>query len=258
MERSIIAILFFTFLTVAIQAQDTNKTFKNQLDVDIGYQKIYLKDDNFSPLNQNGGGLIYSISYNRGLNNRFGVSIQYSSGNLDSGPLNRFNTSYINANLRVEYLAGLSLENRSFDFYFGGTYNTRVLFLDWYDLDAFSFTTTHGISLKGLLIKEIGKKHFAQSALTIPVLQFLSRPPYNGIDEFIIENQDNPAIILFNSNLESMNKYLGLEWLLSYTYQFSSRLDLRVEYTLYFQKVDQLNHFKSLSNAISTGITINF
>lgn len=258
MTKSTISFLFFTLLSNVLPAQDNGKSFKNHLDVGIGYQKIYLEDENFSPLNQNGGGLLYALSYRRCAKNSYGASVQYSSGSLFSGPSKRFNTSFINANLSLEYLAGLSKADKPFNSYLGVAYNTRVLYLDWYDLDAFSYTATHGFSLKGMVTVKAGEKHFIQSSLAIPMLQFLGRPPYNGIDEFIIENQDNPANIIFHGNLVSINKYAALEWLFSYSYQLSGRIGINVEYSLYAQKVREPNQVRSLSNTVSTGVRFKF
>ena len=256
--KSIISFLFFTFLSQILPAQDNGKSFKKHLNVDIGFHKIYLEDENFSPLNQNGGGLLYAISYRRCSKNSYGISIRYGSGILGSGPSDRFNTSYINANLSLDYLVRLSDGAKPFNSYLGVAYNTQVLFFDWYDLEAFSYTATHGFSLKGMATIKIKEQHFIQSSLDIPMLQFLGRPPYNGIDEFIIENQDNPANIIFHGNLASINKYVALEWLLSYSYQLSGRIDFHVNYSLYAQKVNEPNHLRSLSNAVSTGVRFKF
>lgn len=241
-------------LPKVIHAQ-VSEGYKSSIAFNLGYQKNYLQDNLFSPLNQNGGGLALGLGYERRTQHIFGVCISFSSGDLKSGENDHFTSSYINANLGLEYLMNIAHQSESTKFYLGGVYNTRVLFYDWSDLDAFSFTSAHGISLKGMAIKKINDKNSLRTSLALPVLQFLGRPPYNGIDEFIIDNQDEPAKIIFSGNLTSLNKYSGIEWKLGYTHHLSPRLNWDIHNTLLFQKVKEINDSKSLSNTISTGLT---
>lgn len=253
-------LLFFTlsFFLKIVQAQKLENMSKNQIEIGFGYQTNYLKDVNFSPLNQAGGGFATVLEYKRISKNIFGVTFQFSPGNIHSGPSNEFTTSYINANLELEYLFKLTQEDGAYQFFLGPAYNTRVLYLDWYDLDAFSYAATHGIGIKGLISKNIKEKHLVQATLGTPVFQVLARPPYNGIDEFIIENQDNPAIIIFSGTPSSLNKFFALEFCVNYKYKLTQQLDWQINYILFTQKVKEANLLKSLSNTISTGITINF
>lgn len=254
----ILSFLFLLFFLEVVQGQNLEKISKNQIEIDIGYQSNYLKDINFSPLNQSGGGLATAVKYQRITKNIFGVKIQFSPGNIKSGSNNEFTTSFIHANFELEYLFKLSPEDKAFHFFLGPVYNTRVFYLDWYDLDAFSFVATHGIGIKGLVSRKIKEKHLIKATLSIPVFQFLARPPYNGIDEFIIENQDSPARIIFNGTPSSFNRYIALEFCVDYKYKLTKQIDWFINYTLYSQKVTEPNLFKSFSNTIKTGIAINF
>lgn len=245
------------FLNIA-QGQNLEKMSKNQIEVGFGYQKNYLKDNIYSPLNQVGGGFATLLKYKRISKNIFGVNIQFSPGSLNSGPSNRFTTSYINANLELEYLFNLTQEENAYQFFLGPAYNTRVLYFDWNDLDAFSYVASHGIGIKGLVSKRIKEKHLIQATLSVPVFQFLARPPYNGIDEFIIENQDSPAKIILGGTPSSFNKFLALEFCVDYKYKLTQHIDWFLNYTLYTQKAREPNLLKSLSNTIVTGITFNF
>lgn len=245
------------FLNI-VQSQDSEKMLKNQIEVGFGYQNIYLKDNNFSTLNQVGGGFATLLNYKRASKNIFGVSLQFSPGNVNSGPDNGFTTSYINASLEFEYLSKLTQGENAYQFFLGPVYNTRVLYLDWNDLDAFSYVATHGISIKGLISKKVKEKHLFQATFSVPVFQFLGRPPYNGIDEFIIENQDSPAKIILSGTPTSINNYVALEFCVNYKYKLTQQIDWYTNYTLFAQKVKAPNLLKSFSNTILTGIAINF
>ena len=258
MKKSIYLFITLLFLLKTVQGQNVAQVFKNQIEVGIGYQSNLIKDTNFSPLNQKGGGFATLVKYQRISKNILGANIQFSSGSIDSGTANEFSTSYINANVGFEYLFGLSEEKNTYHFYVGPAYNTKVLYLDWYNLDAYSYVATHGIAVKGLISRTIKTTHLIQASLSLPVFQFLARPPYNGIDEYIIENQDNPAKILFNSSPSSFNTFIALEFYVIYKYKLSKRIDWYLNYTLYTQKALEPSLFKSLSNTITTGIAINF
>tara|TARA_R110000868_G_scaffold372453_2_gene636288 strand:- start:458 stop:1234 length:777 start_codon:yes stop_codon:yes gene_type:complete len=258
MRKYIISFLaLFIFLKIA-QGQYLDKKSKNQIEIGFGHQSSYLKDKNFSPLNQKGGGLATRIKYQRISKNIFGANLQISSGNIYSGPSNGFTTSFINVNLGLEYLFRLSPQEQSFQFFIGPVYNSRVLYLDWYDQDAFSYVASHGVGLKGLISKRINDKHMIRASLSIPVFQSLARPPYNGIDEFIIENQDKPADIIFSGTPTSFNDFIAFEFCVDYTYKLTKRIDWHTNYTLYTQQVMESNRFKSLSNTITTGVAIKF
>lgn len=259
MKKYLLTFLTLICLDLVMLGQDLEKTAKNEIDVNLGYQKNFLKDLNLSPLNQVGGGLATLLKYKRTSKNIWGATIQFSTGNIISGPKEQeFSTLYINANIELNYLFKIPQEKLAYQFYVGPVYNTRVLYLDWYDLDAFSFVATHGIGIKGMVSKKINDKHLIQSSLAIPVFQFLSRPPYNGIDEFIIENQDSPAKIIFNGSPSSFNNYFALEFSLDYKYNITPHIDWMINYMLFTHTVKEANHFKSLSNSITTGIAINF
>ncbi len=158
----------------------------------------------------------------------------------------------------MEYLVKIENENESLNFYLGGVYETRALFVEWNDLDAFSYTSTQGLAIKGLVTKKFNSKHSIQTSLGIPVFQFLGRPPYNGIDEFIIENQDSPVKIMLKGEPSSFGQYLGLDWNLGYNYQITPRLVWNIDYSLFIQKVKDVHQFKRLSMVPSTGLTFKF
>lgn len=258
MNKSTLLFITLLFFLKIAQGQNLEKVSKNKIEIVVGYQANYLKDANFSPLNQVGGGFATSLKYKKITKNIFGVYFQFSPGSINSGPSKEFTTSYINANLELEYLYKLTPEEGVSQFYLGPVYNTRVLYLDWYDLEAFSYVATHSIGIRGLISKNLKEKHLIQASLSIPVLQFLARPPYNGIDEFIIENQDSPAKIIFSGTPSSFNKFFALEFCVGYKYNLTQHMFWYSNYTLYTQKVKEPNLLKSLSNTISTGIAINF
>lgn len=258
MKKTIIYLLFFGLSVNYLQAEESDSLRFNELNLHVGYQNNYLKDDVFSPLNIQGRGIQFGLGYRRTVKNIFELSMNYGSGTLNVFETSRFPNSFLDINISLEYLAKLPIGNFSTKFYLGGAYETRALLIEWYGLDAFSYTSTQGLLFKGLLIKNFNSKHSIESSLGVPVFQWLGRPPYNGIDEFIIENQDNPIHIMLKGTPSSFGKYLALKWDLEYKNQITSRLIWTVDYSLFYQKVDDIHQAKRFSIVPSTGLTLKF
>ena len=254
----IVTIFAFILFTLTIKAQRLTTTSKNYIGLGIGYRFDNLNDQNFSPLNQKGGGLFYALFYEKRRKNILKLNISYSDGTLVSGERDAFETTYYTGTISASYLKNLSPSDATTKFYIGGAYNLDVYYMDWFDQEAFSYITTNGLSIAGAVTKQLNDKQFIESSIAIPILQFLSRPPYNGIDEFIIENQDTPVKIIFDGDLTSLKKYQAITWNINYNLEISNHINWRLNYTLNVKKVNELNEFKSVSNLISTSVSYKF
>jgi len=251
-------ILIFVLFTLTSKAQIVTTTPKNYIGLGIGYRFDNLNDQNFSPLNQKGGGLFYSLFYEKRGDNILKLSIDYSNGTLASGADDAFESTYYAANIGVSYFKNLSPSEANTKFYIGGTYNLDIYYTDWSDQDAFSYITANGLSIAGAINKQLNDKQFIESSISFPFLQFLSRPPYNGINEFIIENQDSPAKIIFDGDLTSLHKFQSFTWDINYNLEVSNHINWRLYYALNVKKVAELNEFKSVSNRVSTSMSYKF
>jgi hypothetical protein len=251
-------ILIFVLFTLTSKAQIVTTTPKNYIGLGIGYRFDNLNDQNFSPLNQKGGGLFYSLFYEKRGENILKLSIDYSNGALASGADDAFESTYYAANIGVSYFKNLSPSEANTKFYIGGTYNLDIYYMDWSDQDAFSYITANGLSIAGAINKHLNDKQFIESSISFPFLQFLSRPPYNGINEFIIENQDSPAKIIFDGDLTSLHKFQSFTWDINYNLEVSNHINWRLNYALNVKKVAELNEFKSVSNRVSTSMSYKF
>jgi hypothetical protein len=251
-------ILIFVLFTLTSKAQSVTTTPKNYIGLGIGYRFDNLNDQNFSPLNQKGGGLFYSLFYEKRGENILKLSIDYSNGTLASGADDAFESTYYAANIGVSYFKNLSPSEANTKFYIGGTYNLDIYYMDWSDQDAFSYITANGLSIAGAINKHLNDKQFIESSISFPFLQFLSRPPYNGINEFIIENQDSPAKIIFDGDLTSLHKFQSFTWDINYNLEVSNHINWRLNYALNVKKVAELNEFKSVSNRVSTSMSYKF
>lgn len=258
MKTLVLSIVCIALFVINISAQGTELNLKNYVGVGIGYSFDHINDQNLSPLNQKGNSLFYTIFYERRSENILKIALTYGDGNLKSGLKDKFDTSYYVANLSVSYYRNLSSAQSATKFYLGGTYNLKVLYTDWFDQDAFSYLTTNGLSISGAISQRINEKQYVESTLSVPFLLFLSRPPYNGIDETIIENQDEPIAIILDGKLTSFKKYRAITWNVNYNREIFRRFNWKVDYTLNVQKVTDVNEYKSISNLVSTSLIYKF
>ena len=246
-----------------IEKSDSNlsKVLNNKIGIQIGNNFGYLKDLNFSVLNYNESGLLYSLDYiNQKPNGKgiFNADIDFSLGKLKSKASEYFTSDITLANLEVSYIRLLAKKENQLIFFLGGQYNSYLQILDWNDFESFSFLATHGIGVKGLLQCNLNSKHTFKTSLFIPVFQNLVRPPYNAIDETIIENQDNTLKLIFSGKLSSFNTYFSFDWKLNYVFEVAKRFDLTATYLVRYQKVSEINTVKHLQNQITFGANFKF
>ena len=252
----ILLILILSFGQVFAQPD----TLKNQIGIRLGYNTAFLKDALFSSLNYSEAGVLVGTSYirqNPSGKSIFETNIDVSTGKLNTKSAIYFTGSYIYANIRLAYLRKL-YEHKNTSYYLGGQYQTQIQYFDWKSQSAFSFMTTNGLSLNGLVNYSFNSKHSIQSGLSIPVFQVLARPPYNGIDEFISANQDNPLKLILTGKPTSITKYFALKWHTSYVINMSRRFDFRIAYALQYQNVVDINKFIELQNQFTTGLNFKF
>ncbi len=260
---SLLSILFYQNLSSQNNSQYGKLTPKNhQLSVLVGANQGFVKDANFSALNYSENGLLYALKYVKHKSNRksfFQIDIDYSDSDLTTITSEHFTSLSTLANVEISYLRKLKQpKNEQLTFYLGGQYFFSLQILDWLNFEAFSFTAVNGIGLKGHVHYNINKKSMINSSLFIPLIQNLSRPPYNGIDEFILKNEDNSAAIIFAGEIATINKYLGFDWSVNYSYSLFNHFNIITSYTLRYKKLPKVNKMIHLQNQITVGLTYKF
>lgn len=235
--------------------------FKNKIGIQLGYNQGYLKDLNFSVLNYQEGGVMYSLQYSRQQPNGksiFNVDGDFSLGKLKTSASDDLTSSITMSNLEISYVRLLSPKEQTTRFYLGGQYNTYLQILDWNNLESFSFLVTHGVGVKGLLAYNFNPKHQFTTTLFIPIFQNLVRPPYNGIDETVLENQDNTVKLIFLGKPSSFNTYVAFDWTFNYAYSLSNKFALTATYLVRYQQVIEINRTKHLQNQLTVGMDYKF
>ncbi|MGB6153211.1 MAG: hypothetical protein WBG48_14600 [Pricia sp.] len=244
------------------QYEDIPPGHQNLLEVGIGYTQLYTKDLNFSPLNYSGNGFVYNLAYERRSKSDrhlLSMSAAFSSDYLQTPTPNTIDPLYIYADIGISFNTQIfPSEQRKAKYYLGGAYNTRAFYIDYDDQEAFSYTATHGLSVLGILEYQINVKNKFRTSLSIPIVQLLARPPYNGIDAFIIENQDNVEQILFFGKVASFNHYRAVFWKTDYRYSVCRFLDVGLRYHLGYQTATEPVKSVLWQHQVSTFLGLKF
>jgi hypothetical protein len=261
----IFIVISLVFGTEILKAQKDATFFENtkyQIGFETGYMHGYLKDQNFSPLNYVENGILYNINYKKqkpNSKNIFTIGLDFSSSNLYTKASKYFTTSSVIANINLSLVSKIVTKSKkNICIYLGGQYNSYIQYLDWRDQAAFSYIAIHGFSIKGLAQFNIIKKHQIETSLSIPLIQVLARPPYNGLDENIIKNENNKVKLIYTGNLTSINKYIAIDWKTCYKKPISKKINLSIAYLLRYQKVTGVNKLIHFQNLLSTGLNLKF
>lgn len=237
-------------------SQELATKINNLIGLSIGPSRDRINDQAYSPLNQKGGALSIALFYERRPTNIFKTSLSYTSGNLKSGFAKKINTPYFNVDFETSYLKKIAESESITKYYIGGAYNFNVVSLD--SNDAYSFIAANELSISAAVSQQINKKSFIESSISIPVVAYVSRPPYNLTNEFIVENEDNILAIIFNGNLVSLKDYKAVKWSTFYNCIIDKNILWRFNYSLYTQSTTGVYKYNSISNVLSASIIINF
>ena len=236
---------------------------KNNIGFSFGPHLGYLKDLNFSPLNYRERGILLSLHYNRGnikQSRLLTAELNYHSGKLRTSSSDFFTTPFFQASLKVAFLFKVqAVKNKKLSFLLGPEIQSYVQYMQWgEEMDSWNYLMLYGLSLKGLGKFQISGNKMIQTSMSIPVIGNLVRPPYNGFDQYIVENQDNFLKIAIRGEPASFTKYLALDWKTTYHYTATDHLEFTLGYIWRYQYVAGPNKLNNFQNMITTGFRVKF
>lgn len=252
------AIYLFGIISAKAQNQEENK---NSINVSLGYLAGVLSDANFSPLNYRQSGSNYTLEYKRlGSNKKSILGIQINAGlsTLSTDASIFFDTESIQAQLDVFYLKRLNQITSKSTLYLGGQITSQVKSLDWENTESFSYFSTHSFGIKGLYQHKLMERLTFEASMHIPLISLLARPPYNGIDEEVIENQDNILALITNGTIESFNAYFKIETKLNITYALTKSFAIKVNFLFDYNTIYQGNDWTQFQMQTNAGLAYNF
>ena len=251
----IISILFL--FVIELKAQN-----ENTIGLSFGVNNGLLKDLNFSRLHYKESGHLFSLQFLRYSIKRkdiIEIGMDFCSGKIKTDVSTFLTANSIYGKIRASYYLHIrAFKSNKWNIYAGAGYATNLLYFEWDDNEAFSYLATHGLTLNFKVNYIINKRNQIISTISVPFLQVLARPPYNGRNEFIIENENSPAKIFLDGKLVTFNHYYGFSWTTKYIFNVSKLIDLSVNYNLNHQKTTGVNKLIHLQHQVQAGININF
>jgi hypothetical protein len=265
MNRIIISILFLLGLLSQLSAQHINKmdSFKlrNEFNLSVGWSKSLLKDLNFSPLNYQQNGIIYSLDYSRigrKCKSIFDVQLNFLSNDLKTSNIDHFTTNLIIGNFKVSYLKRINKIPFPFKYYLGTEYQTNLNYLNYSDQEAFSYLIGHSLNLKTGLSFILSERSSFLGTLSIPLITLMIRPPYNGFNEELQKDLNQPFVFLTKGDFVTLDKYQAINISISYNYQFSKKIGFSLNWQMIYQNLYDNNRFIQFQNVLKTGFIYQF
>lgn len=259
--KKIITLVFlissiYSFNTLAQAA----KIRKDQVGLNVGYNFSFLYDRNFSPLFYQEQGIVYSINYEWiGNKTIFFAGLNFSQGKLMTKISDFFESKYIKGEIDLGYLRrAFTSGNGKFQHYLGGGLHSYNHYIDYDDQESFSFLFAHSIDLKYTAMYNISDRNRLQFRISLPVLTLLTRPPYNGYDEELKENEESPLKLITNGTITSVNNYFAVNSQFIYSYSLSQRFDMNCQYKFSLHRSQMTEKLVHIQNQIFVGASLKF
>ena len=260
MNRKILLIILCLLVIVFDIRSQSEKFKKNNVGIRYGANFSGLHDRNFSPLFYYESGSYYALRYER-TNGKslFYFFSDFSSGKLRTKTSDHFTSIYIKGGIDLSYLRKTSISpNRNLQSFLGVGVQSFNHYIDYQEQEAFSFLLAHSVAFKYVTGYSLSNWHKVQLRLSIPVITLLVRPPYNGYDEELKENQKSPLKLITDGKIVSLGQYFAVSSQLGYTYILNRHFDLNGEYNFAFFQSRTLKRATHFHNQVLAGITFKF
>lgn len=261
MTKSFLIILCLLSSQIVCFGQAENfHSKRNHIGLQLGFNTVFYKDSNYSPLNYDGNGLSLNLDYQNqkeNFGNIFSVKMGGSINTIHSVASDYFETDQYNIILHFNYLIRTNKGNSAFQFYIGPAIKHDLNFL-WFSklsAPALSFMSATQLDLKVQAGLNIGKRHRLQASIAAPLFASVVRPPYNAINEAVGEDV---FAYLIQWQPVSWDKYQAVEFHLDYALGLSKGLDFTIGYSLLVQKMDKLHHLEYANQQLKTGLNFKF
>jgi hypothetical protein len=251
---------------LALAQSDTSKiiyTPRTRIGFNIGPHLGYMKDLNYAVLNYRENGTAYSLQYmhdSRTQKYQFNGEINFTSGDLKTKASTFFKTPFIQGNISLSFLFKVrQLSNSNIRVYAGPQLNSFFQYMQWgEDMDSWNYLMVHGLNLTLSGHYKLSEHKSIVTTLSVPVFSNLVRPPYNGFNEYIVQNQDDILKLAFKGEPASLNKYVNIDCKFIYHYALGAHADFTAGYLFRYQHVSGYNELNQFQNQFFAGLTFKF
>ncbi len=256
MQLHLMFLVCLMVYTNTVYGQENAPTKINLISLEAGLSNEVLLDQTFSRLKFQGWVPCFKVGYEKKIPKSYfwKLTLRAAYGGVDYNNT-LFSSDFIEARLVCSYARAVWIKPNNIA-YVGANISSNVGILDYNGFDSGSWLTAQNIAAFSRLETKITQKHGLETTFALTLLSAYSRPPYGGINEFIVANSDNiPAIIYSNIKLDSFNKVLCPELNLNYTYQLP-KLTLFAGINYRYIRVLSVRKLYRNSTAFKVGIEI--
>ncbi|MEM6803058.1 MAG: hypothetical protein AAF696_16760 [Bacteroidota bacterium] len=254
--------LAFKLCFLSIYGQGQESIFKkHKINFRTGVQQEFIKDLNYSPLRYKGTAWAQGVSYQHVNDKRIlSLDLDYASDTIRSIASPFFDTNFIKGHMHLAYLKKL-MENSqaSFSLYAGAQYSFFINYLDWENQTSFSFLANHSLDLKLQAGMQFSSLHSLTAQLSLPLLNLIVRPPYNGFDAELDQNNEEGRIfaLITDGKWRSLNSLFAYDLRLAYAYMLSDSLAFTLSYQQHYYLSELSFSYRNFAQSFSLGLKLN-
>ncbi len=259
--RIIITCLAFSFLGISLFAQ-TESIPKNEMNYGLGLNYGLFKDQNFSPLNYSNIGFVGTIGYARygkNPNTIFSTSLAVNYNVISTAAAEVFNSDLYQADIRFSYLKKYYQKEDKLSIFVGPEFQSNNSLVLFNGVNSFTYLFTHSLNVKTMATYKLGDNQSLKMGISIPLVNWLVRPPHAGFNKTTVDNLTKPVRLLVDEGeFASLNKYTAVDWNLEYVKRINDKYNLTLGYGLNFQRIFADEKMIRVNNQISLGLTKQF
>ncbi len=240
---------------VSTQAQEF-KTSKHTIALSVGQSNENILDRIFSPISLQSSLTKFAFAYHQEKRNEFFVDLNSSNLSLEKPNISYnndlFPSSLIDVNIKVGYLRPIKKKP---NLRIGAQLHNSVFVLSFDNYSSGSWLTSEMLEFVGKYQLSLLERHQLSLIAAYPIIGLASRPPYSGLDKFVIDNSDNVAKVVFSKNqLKSGLGYINPQLALHYQYLFGA-LGFRASLDYQYLHVNSVKSLSQQSIGIYLGLS---
>ncbi|MFK7970332.1 MAG: hypothetical protein AB8F95_08195 [Bacteroidia bacterium] len=237
-----------------------NPEHKGAYGLSLGINQGYLKDLNFSPLNYTTPG--YHVGFFLQKQNDqtyWRTALRLDANKLITRSSDRIEPLYLIPQLEFSWLKKTGIGEAKLNLWLGGELSSQIHYIDWNGQRSFSYMFAHSLSLQAIGDYRLNDRQHISSAITVPLLSLLVRPPYSGYDKEVEDNYENHIFRwLTKGDFTSLNGFFNPKWATTFMHSLSDKYDVSLGYTMRYLSTSGDAKFVSLHNQFTFGISKKF
>lgn len=225
------------------------------LEVQGGATAGGLRDEMYSPLNYAASGFRVGLGgqYRFG-KSQVGISLDFGYGQGKTAVSDYFRTDYYGVGISGAYLRNVWQPSAGLGLWVGGSYRFSLDGSVW-QRTSYSYIASHAFSPQARLEWAPAERHLLSTGLSLYLLGWVMRPPYNYMPEFYDDEKERNYLWYLMRQLREadfalIGRYWDIAWEAGYHYRLSPRFQLGMRYAFRYLRYPRPQPFIRFDNQI--------